>query len=118
MKLNDLFLRCYAQRGNDGLWEAFCLDLTLAAQGSTFEEARQVLHEQIQEYVIDALVGQDKEHVATLLPRKAPLRYWLKYYWIKAMCRINTVKSHAQNMLSNTRSFREHLPLQPVTNAG
>jgi len=116
MKPNDLFLRCYAEK-HDDQWEAFCLDLTLAAQGSTFEEARQALHEQISEYIHDALVGEDREYAGYFLRRKAPLQYWLKYYTIKAFCRVRKIKNQTQDLLSGTCSFNEYLPLRPSANA-
>jgi 1,4-dihydroxy-2-naphthoyl-CoA synthase len=39
MNTNDLILHCFADKSGDQ-WQAFCLDLTLAAQGDTFEDAR------------------------------------------------------------------------------
>lgn len=79
MKPNGLLLRCYAEC-IDGQWHAFCLDLCLAAQGESFQEVRRMLEAMIKEYVVDALVGADKEFAGMLLRRPAPLKYWVKYY--------------------------------------
>ena len=62
------------------MWVALCLDFDLAAQGETFEEARNHLDGMITEYVADALTGPDRDHAASLLNRRAPWRYWLHYY--------------------------------------
>lgn len=76
----QLFLRCYAEKvGNQ--WQAFCLDLSLAAQGDTFAEVKDKLDAMVAEYAYDALVGEDREYAEQLLTRRAPLRDWLKYYW-------------------------------------
>ena len=39
----QLLLRCYAERVGDQ-WQAFCLDLSLAAQGDTFMEVKDNSH--------------------------------------------------------------------------
>jgi hypothetical protein len=72
-------VRGYAEKvGNQ--WQAFCLDFSLAAQGDTFAEVKDKLDAMVAEYVYDALVGQDRDYAEQLLPRRAPLRHWLKYY--------------------------------------
>lgn len=79
MKPSELILHCYAKQ-KDNQWQAFCLDLTLAAQGDNFAEAKAKLENMVGEYVFDALVGEDKAFAEQLLSRRAPLREWLKYY--------------------------------------
>jgi hypothetical protein len=58
-----------------------CLDFNLAAQGDSFEEAKSKLEAMIADYVYDALAGEDKPYAAQLLARRAPLSFWLKYYF-------------------------------------
>ncbi|WP_157687041.1 type II toxin-antitoxin system HicB family antitoxin [Pseudomonas alkylphenolica] len=70
-------LRCYAEK-KDGYWIATCPQFTLAAQGDTFEEAKEKLERQIKPYVVEALTV-DKEHAADLLGRRAPLSMRLGY---------------------------------------
>jgi predicted RNase H-like HicB family nuclease len=106
MKTNQLILKCYA-RYDEGQWIAFCLDFDLAAQASTFEEAKTKLENMIKEYVFDALVGEDREYAEQLLTRKAPLLEWLKYYFY--------VVIHAKAGLY--RLFKEPLPLTPYNQA-
>lgn len=79
MKPCKLFVRCFA-RVKDGQWQAFCIDFDLAAQGDSFEDVRAKLEDQIVEYVNDALVGEDREHAAYLMTRKAPLSLRLAYH--------------------------------------
>ena len=70
-------LRCFAV-GSNGAWEAICLDLDVAAQGNSFEEADQCLRRAIDLYL---------EHVATLpmhergrfLHRRVPLVVRLRF---------------------------------------
>jgi predicted RNase H-like HicB family nuclease len=104
MKTSELILHCFAeQKGNQ--WQAFCLELSLAAQADTFEEARSKLDSMIVSYVEDATVGEDRPFGADLMSRSAPLVDWLKYYMHAARKRV--LRRDAW------RTFREVLPLHP-----
>ena len=107
MRPANLLLRCYAEKEGN-IWQAFCLDFTLAAQGDSFEEVKQTLEAMIRDYVTDALVGDDKEHANDLLSRKAPFSEWAKYYWLAARCKV----VHAKNGLSCL--FEEAMPMVPA----
>lgn len=99
-----LILRCFAEKeGNQ--WQAFCLDLGLAAQAASFDEAKNSLERMIREYVYDALVGEDRAHVDVLLNRRAPFSYWAKYYWYFALCKVGSIHKEIR------RLFKEPLPL-------
>ncbi len=104
MRPVNLTLRCYAEQISGG-WQAFCLDLCLAAQGDTIDEVKHKLEEMISEYIYDALAGEDKEHAAALLSRRAPFKYWLKYYLYSALISIGAVHNHVKLL------FKEPLPL-------
>ncbi len=105
MNTSNLVLRCFAdKRGTQ--WQAFCLDLTLAAQGDTFEEARAKLDAMICSYVEDATVGEDRAFGADLLRRSAPWRDWAQYYLYAVYLKL--VRSPVARM------FREVLPLRPA----
>lgn len=99
-----LIVRCYAEKAGNQ-WQAFCLDLDLAAQGETFKEAREKLGRMIFEYVYDALAGEDKAHADSLLNRRAPLVYWLRYYWLTLWCMVGILH------LELHRLFTKSLPL-------
>lgn len=88
MRESQWEIRCYAERQAPGLWIALCLDFDLAAQGETFQEARSRLDAMIDEYVEDALTGEDRDHAQALLNRRAPRRYWLRYYWFDLVRRV------------------------------
>lgn len=102
-----LILRGFAEQ-KEGQWQAFCLDLCLAAQDDTLEGAHQKLIDMICEYVYDATVGEDKEHAAQLLTRKAPFEQWLKYYRYLFLSKIGAFKDHTRKLLSDP------LPLAPI----
>ena len=91
MKPNQLLLHCYGEYKN-GVWQAFCLDFTIAVQGESPEEVVEKLKEQVCEYINDALVGVDQEHSRDLISRKAPLKYWAKYYFIRAMFSVHRLR--------------------------
>ena len=42
MRSNQLIIRCFAKQ-EEGLWVAVCVDFTLAAQASSFAEAKEKL---------------------------------------------------------------------------
>lgn len=100
----SLTVRCMAKREN-GVWVAMCLDLSLAAQGRSLEQARSRLHDQIVTYVREAF-SIDAEHAEILLSRKAPLADRLLYSWCK-------FKSQLKPKLRRL-VYREALPLQPA----
>jgi len=109
MRPEQLIIRCYAVRKRS-CWVAFCLDLTLAAQGETFEQAKASLDAQIREYVHDALAGEDRPHAPYLLSRRAPVGEWIKYYAVRALAYLQR-RSGQQR----TRElFQEVVPVVPA----
>lgn len=73
-------LRFFAYQTSDGLWVAHCIDLSLAAQGDTFEDVQKKLHAQVIDFC-DYVSGlDDGRFQRQLLNRKAPFgtraRYW------------------------------------------
>jgi hypothetical protein len=107
MRTKELFLRCFAEKKGD-LWQAFCLDLNLAAQGDTSEEARRKLHAQIAEYVYDALAGPDQEYADQLLKRPAPASIRARYYFYNALFKVGQLHNGVHLL------FKERLPLVPA----
>ena len=107
MRAPNLVVRCYAEQ-LDGQWQAFCLDLSLAAQADSYDEAKAKLLSMIGEYVHDAVSGEDKEFAAELLSRKAPLRYWAKFYAYCAMYRLGVIRDGMKKF------FCQPMPLEPV----
>jgi predicted RNase H-like HicB family nuclease len=105
MKPSQLILKCYAER-DSGVWVAVCLDFNLAAQGESFDEVKAKIEAMIDEYVYDALVGEDKAYADQLLTRRAPIPVWLRYYFLKLK---HTIFNGAQDYL-----FNETMPLRPA----
>lgn len=108
-------LRCYAERVDDQ-WQAFCVDLTLAAQADTLEEAKQKLHDQVADYVSEAFTV-DAQHLNELLDRRAPIEYVAKFYWYCLLQSIRNARHRATIAVDAARcereAFREnlHMPL-------
>lgn len=75
-----MILRCYAEQQTQDLWIAVCIDLNLAVQGESYRSVRKKLNAQIDDYLYDAMVGDDHQYVDQLIPRYAPLKFFLKYY--------------------------------------
>lgn len=106
----QMILRCYAEQKGQ-LWQAFCIDLNLAAQGSSLHEVKHKLHDQIGEYLYDALSGEDRKYAAQLLSRKAPIKFFAKYYYIKTLCQAKIVHDGIRE------TFNEIVPLAPAYHA-
>lgn len=70
---------CYAH-GQPGSWEAICVDLDIAVQGSSFDEVKGLLDNAVRTYVQDA-VAESPEVSKQLLNRRAPLWVRLKFAW-------------------------------------
>jgi hypothetical protein len=94
MDQSRVVTRCIAEKRGEQ-WQAICLDLSLAAQADTLGEVKARLESMILEYVVDATEGQDSAYADRLLTRKAPLKYWLRYYFYRllATARPNGKKS-------------------------
>lgn len=98
MIVNPMLL-CYGEK-DGGQWSLICLDYSLAAQAETFEDAHKKLTDMIADYVAEAL-GPDKEHADYLLKnRKAPLRFWLKYYLAFLMSKFHRLGSNSPHQWS------------------
>ena len=71
-------LRCYAENEGSG-WEAICLDVDVAVQAATFDEAVRELREAVAVYfeTVKELPEQDRER---LLNRRAPLSLRVKFF--------------------------------------
>lgn len=64
--------------GRPGAWEAICVDLDIAVQGSSFEEVRDLLNEAVASFAEDARRERPRD-AERLLRRRAPLWVQLKF---------------------------------------
>lgn len=89
MKTLPLFLRVYGER-SDGVWSLICLDFNLAVQAESLQEAKLKLQQMAKSYIADALAedGSDHEFAVSFLRRKAPVEFWVKYYWYSFLAKI------------------------------
>lgn len=107
MEPQKLLVRCFAERKGDQ-WQAFTLELGLAAQGDSCEEVKQKLESMIRSYVYDAVAGEDKAFADQLLRRRAPGWVYAKYAWLNIRIRLHVAANDMAQM------FREAMPLAPA----
>lgn len=105
MNVGALVLRCYAERDRDGTWFAMCLDLNLYARGDTFDEARTKLDGILHGYIRDALTI-DKQYIADLVRRPAPVYFWMRYWLARCLHRIHRARCN--------KEFSLPLPVVPA----
>lgn len=107
MRTNNLVIRCYAKKDGNA-WVAVAVDLSLAAQAESLEEAQVKLEQMIHSYITDA-VTTDKMYARQLLTRKAPISQRLEYLLISMLSKFSSV------LKNRNRTFDEVLPLVPTT---
>lgn len=97
------------------MWVAACIDLTLAAQARTREEARSKLHAQINSYVREAM-SVDSEHAEALLSRRAPLQDRLRYAFWRFLKERPRLRRSVRTLIDRSRklAYSEPLPLMPA----
>lgn len=78
-------LRCYAKK-EQSYWVAVCIDLSLAAQADSKQEAIEKLESMIKTYVDEAYTIH-KDYANQLLTRKAPLLQRLTFRFFQTILR-------------------------------
>lgn len=80
----DRLLWCFARGSAATGWEAICVDLDIAVEGQTFEDAKRSLELAVCTYVADA-GSEAPDDRARLLNRRAPfhvrLNCWVSLAW-------------------------------------
>lgn len=102
----EIVLRCLLEHDEPDSWFAICLDLNVFARAATAGQARTRLHQEISRY-LDEAYTVDREHFADLVPRRAPLRFWLRFYLAVLQERLGPKPRGAEG-------FRETVPLAPA----
>jgi predicted RNase H-like HicB family nuclease len=105
MKTRELTLHGLLRLENEGYWAAYCLDFTLYATGETPEEAMGKLRVIVNEYLTDALVGEDQQYADDLLSRRASWRDWARFYWLSFL-------QHCRQIKDKLRLTAFSLPVQ------
>lgn len=101
---NPKKLRCLLERDGD-LWLAYCIDLCLAVQADSSEEARSKLNDMIADYVLDAtqaLMQGDEAEYRAMMSRKSPLSFRIRYH-LAALPGLKRVFSAALKALHQAR---------------
>lgn len=104
-----LIIRCLAEKKGDQ-WQAFSLEFGLAAQADTEAAVKKKLQYMIFSYLYDALVGEDKDHFATLLTRRATASVYLKYYFVSLCQRVLPGDHHKGE---RHRTYDSPVPMTP-----
>ncbi len=63
------------------IYSAICLELNVASQGRSIQEATANLREAVELYLEDVYEAGDEEK---FIPRPAPMEEWLKYFQVEA----------------------------------
>ena len=71
----------YLIEKDDDLYSAICLELNVASQGVTIDEAKKNLQEAVELYLEDVYETRDEEE---FIPRPAPIEDWLKFFKAEA----------------------------------
>ncbi len=82
----EFTLRCYGHRTLRGTWKAVCVDLDLAVERPTRDEAIQAIHQQVTGYLKSVLETNDNKSLAYLLPRPAPWKDRAIFKIIRTLC--------------------------------
>ena len=80
---DKLVLRCYGHKIKQDKWFGVCLELNLAAEANSPDELKQKMGDMIASYIETVLDTNDKSSIPALLYRRAPMRNWVFYYFIR-----------------------------------
>ena len=83
MSPDKLILRCYGHKIKQEKWFGVCLEFNLAAEADSPEELKKKLADMITSYIETILDTDDKISIPVLISRRAPIRNWLMYYFIR-----------------------------------
>ncbi len=83
IKKDRLVLRCYGRKTEKGNLVGVCLDLDIAVEAESIEGLKIKMRQAVASYLGAVLDTDDKASIPHLLPRRAPLKDWAIYYFIK-----------------------------------
>jgi len=103
MHANQLLLRCYAKRTNEGKWYAMCIDLNVDAEADSIPDVKISLERAIIGYLETVIDADDRSSLETLLYRPSSWPHRLFYGIAKCSNKIRGVV--------NARWFVFHEPI-------
>jgi predicted RNase H-like HicB family nuclease len=83
--MQKLLLHNLIEKEGD-LYSAICLELNVASQGETIEDAKNNLQEAVELYLEDVIEAGDEQD---FIPRPAPMEEWVKFFDAEAKLLIN-----------------------------
>ena len=78
--MRKLLLHNLIEKESD-IYSAICLELNVASQGETIEEAKKNLQEAVELYLEDVIESGDEQD---FIPRPAPMEEWIKFFEAEA----------------------------------
>jgi hypothetical protein len=100
----DLVLRCFGYKTRRNTWVAKCIDLDLVTEEDTLEASKESLRDAIVSYMEVVLNTEDKDSIADLLRRTAPLADHIQYHLIKFLCKAKCPPNKAR--------FDQNIPIR------
>lgn len=111
---DQLNLRYYGYRTGRGPWIAVCIDLNLAVERPTWEQALKAVRQQARGYINAVINTEDKASIAYLLPRSAPWKHRLIYH---AACTIGLARQLRDRLICLNETFFVSVPLRKCSPA-
>ena len=106
MRMEQLFLRCYAKQMTNGQWYAMCIDLNIDAEAETFATVKSSLEDAIFGYLETVTDTDNRSSFEALLRRPASLSHRLFYYFAKHVTKTRSVVN------SRMSAFQEPVPIR------
>jgi hypothetical protein len=103
-----LVVSCYGYRLKNQPYTGVCIDLNIAVQADSQDELKKKMNDAIVSYFEAVLNTDDKQSIAPLIRRRAPLRDWVIYYLITFIAFVRQI--------STNFTFRESIPFHLAHN--
>lgn len=104
----QLNLRFYGHLTLQGTWVAVCIDLNLAVERPTWEEALAAVLQQAQGYINVVLETEDRSSISYLIPRPAP---WIDHALYHLACAACFIRQLKKLMVCLTETFFLPVPI-------
>ena len=105
IKPQDMVLRCIAHRTSRGTWVAKCIDLDLATEEGSLEEAKQDLMSMVISYLSTIIDTEDPDSIPALLLRRGP---WYDRLIFNILALINHRANHRHR---HNVTFQQSIPM-------
>lgn len=86
-----IIMRGYIEQTGQQEWRGICITLNLPVEGRSLEEVENKLRHLSRAYILDALEEGDLDK---MYPRRAPLSYYLRYFYLRLLSLLNQPKGN------------------------